>query len=535
MVKYDRSCREQISRLVMEIIIRYPCLSLPLVKLPIVKDNNIGWPMAISPDAVLYNEEKLEGVHDETVTFILLHEAMHYVQKAPFRVMRYITNENGNVWSEEEAVRMNWALDLSVNDILVRAGVPRPHPKDELAPLIPGENKFRDFPRGKEVEHYYELLKQKQEEMEKEQQKQEEEKNDEKQDNGEEDEKGDSGEQEGEDGDDKHEAPEEGEEGDGEGEGEEGEGSGSDGVGDDAEESRRKPSKRNGSSSRKPDKKPSKGDGERSEGDGEEDAEEEREGGTGVARDGRLMGNLELEEMIREMVNYPVDIIPAQESDKADGKEAEMASVMSQMSSVGVGGHSNEFMRMMIKKELQPPKIPWKRQLQMLMTKKENARPTYTRPNRRRGGGDIIFPSRNNNTLGDTALVLDSSGSMTGFLGSVATECHSLISQFPNSVLHIIMGDTVVRKEETFRKGSILINPKDWEFKGGGGTEMQPLFKRAMELRVNAIICMTDLVFTFPPQPTVPVIWIVPEQYKAWLEAKSIVVPYGQIIWMEGK
>jgi len=531
MVKYDRSVREHISRLVMEIIIRYPCLSLPLVKLPINKNDDMGFAMAISPTEIMYNEEKLEGKHDETLNFILLHESVHYVQRAPFRIMRYIKNVSGNVWSDRDAIRMNWALDLSANDILIRAGVPRPHKDDGLGPLIPGEGVFKDFPRGQEVERYYELLKQLEEEMEKEQQKQEEEKNDEKQDNGEEDEKGDSGEQEGEDGDDKHEAPEEGEEGDGEGE--EGEGDGSDGVGDDAEESGRKPSKRNGSSSRKPDKgSTEKGGGE---GDGEEDAEEEREGGTGVASDGRLMGNLELEEMIREMVNYPVDIIPAQESDKADGKEAEMASVMSQMSSVGIGGHSNEFMRMMIKKELQPPKIPWKRQLQMLMTKKENARPTYTRPNRRRGGGDIIFPSRNNNTLGDTALVLDSSGSMTGFLGSVATECHSLISQFPNSVLHIIMGDTVVRKEETFRKGSILINPKDWEFRGGGGTEMQPLFKRAMELRVNAIICMTDLVFTFPPQPTVPVIWIVPEQYKAWLEAKSIVVPYGQIIWMEGK
>lgn len=530
----DRNVRERISRHIMEITIRTPSLSTPLVILPIELDNACPHAMGISPKMIVYNENKLQGCGENTLRYILLHESVHYVQRAPFRIMRYI-RDNKAEWDQEDAIRMNWALDLSANDLLDRAGIPRPDPEDTfLQPLIPGEPPFQDFPKGQEVEFYYELLREMEEKQRKEQEQNEQQ---DKQDKGgdkeegdsgdsrqgsEENEESDSGEAEGAEGQDGSDSPDE------EGEGEEqGEGSGDDGDDSPADKKRSKDKRgagRNGSKR--------EGEREGSDGGDSEEGEKGENVGSGVADDGRPLTDLELYQLIEQMKNFAMDVIPADPEDPETAeKQVEASAVLSQMTA-DIGTWSNKADQMFkdfIVKELQPPKIPWQRQLRMLMTKNENSKPSYARPNRRRNGGSLLFPSRFNKTLGDTALVCDSSGSMASFIQAVASECHSIVNTFPNSVLHVIVGDAIIRKEEKFGKGQIVMNPADWKFPGGQGTDMSPMFARAVELKVNAIICMTDLFMVFPPQPPVPVIWVVPEVLKPYITNYP---NYGSVVWI---
>ena len=111
-------------------------------------------------------------------------------------------------------------------------------------------------------------------------------------------------------------------------------------------------------------------------------------------------------------------------------------------------------------------------------------------------------------------LCVDISGSMVG------TKELSLISPALAYLARhkiktrIIAGDTRVTYDEEWKGG--------WpDMVGGGGTDMRPLFERALEYKPKAIICLTDTEMpAWPRDPGVPTLWVIP---------KGSEPPYGEV------
>lgn len=583
----DFRTRDFVSKVTMDILVQYPCLSVPLIRLEMVEDYD--WPeaMAVTEKQLIYNPDVIRNWAHKSVKYCLLHEALHWVQKLPIRIKEYLPPGFLDVWDSPIAVLYNVAADLADNSILVMTKVELPDPKD-IQVCIPGVGPFRDFPHGKDTEWYFNKLLEEQRENEDEKKKQENQDSD-GEGEGQEGDSNDSGSKGGKNSDDKRDdkktskgkkspsgqddnaesdsSSSDGEDGDADDNNDadsdsdsspdngrnkaksgkkgksdkdrlRGSGNDSDGESDEEDGSDGNSNKSDGLN----DKKSKGAQGSKSskkstvqddsESDGGDDGEGRKDGsekGTGKLADGRSILKVSLQELLDNLDKYPADAMPDEGSHLTEGEVNQCLAVSANF---GIGNHTPNYMEIAMLKELQPPKIPWQRRLRIFMTKKEHTRPSFSRPNRRRDNSHFLFPSRNNNTLGDVALVMDTSGSMTHILAPVAVECHSLVKQFPKSQFHIIMGDTVVRKEETYGKGKMVLKPEDWNFSGGGGTDLIPLFKRASELNVQAIICLTDLaVPAIPPQPKMPVIWISPERYIAAMGTKDIKKPhYGGII-----
>tara|TARA_R100001082_G_scaffold34386_1_gene17858 strand:- start:9414 stop:10706 length:1293 start_codon:yes stop_codon:yes gene_type:complete len=118
---------------------------------------------------------------------------------------------------------------------------------------------------------------------------------------------------------------------------------------------------------------------------------------------------------------------------------------------------------------------------------------TYTRPNRRMSAlyNDVVFPAYFEPSL-VPALVVDSSGSMSD---QDLTDCFQEIGtvlQMSASETFVVTGDTQVRFAQ------YVHNVSDIQIRGRGGTDMRPLFDRAVREDPNCIVVMTDGEFDFP-------------------------------------
>ena len=513
----NEGLRQRITKAIMELINQVPCLSGVFMSQEFVEDDTIPFPLKTNGKTIWYNPDAIENWELNDIKFGILHESMHFVQKSPIRIKQYCGVGSQNVWNSDSALLYNVASDLAINTILYRDK----WRMGAISVCLPGCSPFEDFPRGKDTEFYFDLLMEKKREQDKQKEQEKDEQDnpeDDGKDNDKEEESGGKGSKndEGEETPDGDNDDSEGEDEDGEEEGtgedsdEDGEGSGS---GDDGEESD------------EDDSDGGKGRGHSDESVDEGSDRSEVPQGCGTAEN---VSELSLEELLDNPKVYPADIQPGEQ----ELTEGDMSATLAMSASYGVGGHIDSCIRMAVSKELEPPKIPWQRQLRLFLNKKEHAKPSYTRPNRRRFDKHVVFPSRSNHTLGDAALLCDSSGSMIHCLDPVACEAHSLISVFPKSKFWIIIGDTCVRKVQEMGQGKPVIEPTEWCFPGLGGTFLNPLFSEAIEKRVSIIICMTDLGFSsFPPRPDVPVIWVVPERY---LESAKR-VPYGAVILMDDK
>ena len=74
-----------------------------------------------------------------------------------------------------------------------------------------------------------------------------------------------------------------------------------------------------------------------------------------------------------------------------------------------------------------------------------------------------------------------------------------------NISVRLIAGDTIVTTDEEYKPGSKLFS----EIKGGGGTEITPLFDRAAEYNPASIVCFTDgWVPRWPCNTGIPTLWV---------------------------
>ena len=144
------------------------------------------------------------------------------------------------------------------------------------------------------------------------------------------------------------------------------------------------------------------------------------------------------------------------------------------------------------------PKIRWQDRTFEFVSQKVKEDRTYSKFNRRscnRFG--VIYPSSTGEHV-NLVIGIDSSGSMGRDTDLVRcyTETIELLSRFPSFKAFIVTCDTKAHLIEVL--DSDTFNPETYELnvKGGGGTEMQPLYDYAMEIKdeedISCCVIMTD-------------------------------------------
>lgn len=145
---------------------------------------------------------------------------------------------------------------------------------------------------------------------------------------------------------------------------------------------------------------------------------------------------------------------------------------------------------------------------------------TWAKPNTRYIAQGLYLPSLDSRSLGNVAIMVDTSGSIDatsldyarGIVESVIDECN------PLSVT-VYYSDAQVCAVERFEQGE----PLTWKPQGGGGTDFRPVLQ-AVEEDGDAVcvLCITDLEGTFPDTaPDVPVLW---------LATTDIIAPFGETV-----
>lgn len=482
----DPALRQFLSEAVMELLTQCPCMGAITAKLPLEEKVELPFPMAVDDKHIYYSPTLLEGWDLPDIKFVIMHEDMHYVQEAHIRIKEYMQMEEATMRLSEEGMMYNIAQDLAINSILILDGWAPPKKFDMC---IPGRKPYEQFPMGKDTEWYFDQLRKKKKEQ---------------------DEK-----QKPEDGDDKPEQkPEDGDDSGSDDEGEDAD----NGEGDDGKDSPEEaPDGKRNKGKGKGKKSGNSGSGGSGEGDGDEEGDGEPQ---------KPLREMTLEEVLENLDKLGYDIMPGSE----EGTEGDVKSTIAVALNYDAGGHQNQYMKRKMAEELQPPTISWQRQLRRFLTAREQNKTTYARLSRRRDNSRMLFPSRGGHTLGNVALVCDTSGSMLHVLPPIAVECYSLVTAYPKSKFWIIMTDTAVRHTWELGKGKKVPPPKEWEFKGLGGTELSPGFRRAEELHADVMIVPTDLCFCgYPPKPRIPVIWVVPIRNIT----KYTNPPYGTVIAMD--
>jgi hypothetical protein len=140
---------------------------------------------------------------------------------------------------------------------------------------------------------------------------------------------------------------------------------------------------------------------------------------------------------------------------------------------------------------------------------------TFMRPSRRQIQGDLRlkgkYPKRGRkNRLTHLVYALDVSGSITAtqkrqFLASANT----LKAKLKPQLMTVILWDDGIRFEKTFREDEKLDNINVMT---GGGTRLEPVYRRVAQLAPEALVIFTDLQVTIPPQPDWETIWFVPHE-----------------------
>lgn len=159
--------------------------------------------------------------------------------------------------------------------------------------------------------------------------------------------------------------------------------------------------------------------------------------------------------------------------------------------------------------DLVESKLDWKMMLRRYITKISREKRNYKRPSRRCAQADYILPSRKNKKIGDLAILIDTSGSISkDELAQFSAEVNSVINSVKPDHTYAIYVDTKVCNVEDF-------TPKQYPIKlaakGGGGTDFKPGFKHIKEQNLNiaAAIYLTDMYCnSFPDTPDFPVLWI---------------------------
>lgn len=154
------------------------------------------------------------------------------------------------------------------------------------------------------------------------------------------------------------------------------------------------------------------------------------------------------------------------------------------------------------------PKIKWETQLRRWMTAVSKTERSMRRPSRRYR--DPIMPGRlGSNALEHLMFFQDVSGSITDQnILRFNSELYHVKNQFQPEEMSVFTFDTKIRDRYHFDKTEpyekIIIN-------GRGGTCLKEVFEEITKKKPTGAIIFTDLCVDIPPNPKIPILWVVVE------------------------
>lgn len=158
--------------------------------------------------------------------------------------------------------------------------------------------------------------------------------------------------------------------------------------------------------------------------------------------------------------------------------------------------------------EVLSPKVNWRDVLQRFVVKVKDDTRSFARPNRRFLSQGLYMPSADGERLGDIAVAIDCSGSVSpDDLNQFAAELRVIKEDHNPRMLHVLYFDHDVSHYECYGPDDEL----DIKPHGGGGTAFAPIFKYLYEQMIQPAACvvLTDLCSSeFGSAPDYPVLWV---------------------------
>ena len=457
-----------------------------------------------------FHPEYVRRVDDDRLAYHIKKAVLQIALKHNLVKDKYPKDTDPNV--------ISMASSLAVNHILMHEdGIP-----DDAPMAGKAETFFSKLNPGKPMEHYVEALfaaiekqKKRQEQRQKQKQDKGEENDDdsEGQDGEESDEggegegksgkgKGKGGKGKGGTGDSEQDEESEGDEGENE-EGDEDQ----DGSEDGAEEDR-------DDDSEEATDEPSSGDAESGN-----DQDDDRDSGDGEGRDESEEGEDEPEPIDWDKLPKQMAVGDVQQHPEANGdndeqlrseNDQELAATLAACD--GAGDAPGEIVEL-VKAALKPSKLNYKTMLRRFCLSMTSKGFTYSRPNRRSSWRkDVIIPARKSRGVGHIVFAVDTSGSMQGEdINRALDEIEGIFKAWPETKITMIEADERIVSEVSVKACEMVALKKDKSWRGRGGTDFRPAFRRAAELpNVRCVIYLTDLEGPKPPKHEVkiPTLWL---------------------------
>lgn len=167
------------------------------------------------------------------------------------------------------------------------------------------------------------------------------------------------------------------------------------------------------------------------------------------------------------------------------------------------------------------PEVPWEKILRSMLNKFARDDYSYRRPNRRIKS-KFIIPGLFSEKICDIAIGDDVSGSVTQLQHNhFAAETNYILKKLKPEKVTFLQFDTRITQVD------VLKGPKDMDrvrFKGGGGTDIEPLMQWAQQNKPACLIVFSDGEYRPPvTNPKVPIFWIINGN-------PNFTAPFGKVI-----
>ena len=208
--------------------------------------------------------------------------------------------------------------------------------------------------------------------------------------------------------------------------------------------------------------------------------------------------------------NFIIDLLDAPAGESSDIVNDKITDIIiqAQIQSKAVGKEHGEIPDEISRAidELINPKLPWDQLLTRFLTSMIKDDYTWTRPNRRFFPHHYL-PSQYSPTIGNIAVAIDTSGSVTDEeLKEMLSEIEDIRNTFKPDTLTIIDCDSEIHNVFKVDKHDNIL---ELEFTGGGGTDFKPVIDYCNEHQPQVLIYFTDLYAEDVTEDTeYPIMWI---------------------------
>lgn len=181
-------------------------------------------------------------------------------------------------------------------------------------------------------------------------------------------------------------------------------------------------------------------------------------------------------------------------------------------------GHMSALLDSLLK-----PVVRWQDVLRRWLTATTTSAESWARLNRRLRHRGHRLPSRHSASLGDIAVILDTSGSCWPDIPQFVAEVASILQDIPPTTMHLIYTDTRVQRHEA------LSSVDDLDLSNvpkGGGTDLRVAFDYIDQHDIDPAVCLvlTDGETPHGDAPDYPVLWVLTQDCD---------VPWGETVRME--